>query len=584
VASLRLRLAVVLGIFALAVGGLGVWLAGAGSAARAAELQARSATARARLVAELVRDTPLTPQAGDALSELVERLARSGDRIALIAVDGTLLADSALRPEDLASASGADALPEVRSALAGRLATRVEAGSAGVPGRLHVAVPAGVEPRGAVRLSLDLDPAAGSAGGAAWLATAAAALLAAAALAALLAGALGRRLGEIQGALRASGPLAPRAAASDARDPFAEIAVAVRSLGNQLDERLQEVVREKEMLQAVLGGMVEGVLVVDREGRIALANRELRELFALHGEVEGRQVLEVIRSAAVHEALEVARRTGEPVRREISFEAPQRRVFEIRAARVPAVGENGALAVFHDVTEMRRLEAVRRDFVANASHELRTPLTAIRGFAETLVASDVPAPERGRYLRIILDHSERIESLVDDLLDLSRLERESVALELEELELEPVVRGVMENLSQVFAERQLAARCGDLAVPAVFADQRAVEQILYNLLDNAAKYTEPGGRIEVRAEARGAFVRLSVADTGIGIPEADRARIFERFYRVEKARSRDLGGTGLGLSIVKHLVHAQAGEVFVASRESGGTTFTVRLPSAPLAG
>jgi len=576
VGSLRLRLAAALGVFACALAALAVWLTGAGLEARGVEAQARAASARARLVAELARDTAFAPQQGDALTELVERAAAGGDRVALIAADGRLLADSALRPEDLPASPSASGLSEVGSALAGVAATRVEVVPGG-PDRLHAAVPAGARPPGAVRLSVDLDPAVVPQRGAAFLAAAAAGLLAAAALASFLTGRLGRRLGEIQVALRASGSAAPNASAPREVDPFAEIAAAVRTLGQQLDQRLSDVVREKERLQAVLGGMVEGVLVVDREGRISLANRELRALFALHGDVEGRQVLEVIRSAAVHEALEEARRSGEPVRREISFEAPQRRVFEIRAACVPAVGQNGALAVFHDVTEMRRLETVRRDFVANASHELRTPLTAIRGFAETLVGSAVPEEARQKYLRIILDHSERIESLVDDLLDLSRLERDTVALELEALDLEPVVRGVMENLSQVFAERKLAARCGRLDVPPVLADQRALEQILYNLLDNAAKYTEPGGRIEVAAEVRGAFVRLSVSDTGIGIPEADRARIFERFYRVDKARSRELGGTGLGLAIVRHLVEHLGGEISVESEPAKGSTFSVSL-------
>lgn len=191
--------------------------------------------------------------------------------------------------------------------------------------------------------------------------------------------------------------------------------------------------------------------------------------------------------------LREARASETPVLREIEFDAPQRCVLQVRAVGIPVRDGRGAVAVFYDMTELQRLESVRRDFVANASHELRTPLTAIRGFAETLVASDVPEPERLKYLQVILNHAKRVDALIDDLLELSRLESGTMALELERLEIGPIVANVMENLSQSFAERGVSTDCSKLAAPPARADRRAVEQILYNLLDNAAKYTEPGG-------------------------------------------------------------------------------------------
>jgi len=327
--------------------------------------------------------------------------------------------------------------------------------------------------------------------------------------------------------------------------------------------------------------MVEGVLVLDRAGRVILANPRLRELFGVWGAVEGRPALEVIRRADVETALAEAARTPDPVVRELSLGVDAERELEMHAVRFPASGTQlGTVAVFHDVTEIRRLEGIRRDFVANVSHELRTPLTAIRGFAETLRGSELSAEQRRQYLDVILRHADRLTALIEDLLELSRIEGGTRELAPEPLDAAALVRGLLQDLKPRLDARRLRAECRAEPAPQVWADRRALEQILLNLLDNAIKYSEPGGRIEIRILGSPAGVRIEVSDTGIGIPEADRARIFERFYRVDKARSRDLGGTGLGLAIVKHLVQAQDGELFVSSREGQGSTFTVRLPAA----
>ncbi|HEY8121151.1 MAG TPA: ATP-binding protein [Myxococcota bacterium] len=388
------------------------------------------------------------------------------------------------------------------------------------------------------------------------------------------------RLAEIRAALESSvaGTSTGRLARAEpgAIGALARTAYAVDAA---LQARVADARAERERLMAVLDGMIEGVLVVDREGRVELANARLRELFECWGELAGRRTLEVIRRADVAAALERAAAESEPVIAEVDL--AEERVLQLHAHRFPAKGEReGVVAVFHDVGEIRRLESHRREFVANVSHELRTPLTAIRGFAETLGSEGLAPEQRKRFVEVIARNAERLSALIEDLLELSRIEGGKRSFALEAVDPAALASTLLRDMRPRLEARSLVSAVsggGEL----VLADRRALEQVLQNLLDNAATYTEPGGRIEVRVASDGARVRIEVADTGIGIPERDRARVFERFYRVDKARSRDLGGTGLGLAIVKHLVQAMDGDVFLASREGEGTAFTVVLPAAP---
>jgi two-component system phosphate regulon sensor histidine kinase PhoR len=254
-------------------------------------------------------------------------------------------------------------------------------------------------------------------------------------------------------------------------------------------------------------------------------------------------------------------------------------VLAVHAASFAIGDARGAVAVFHDMTEVRRLETVRRDFVANASHEIKTPLTAIRGFAEMLLSSDLASRDARNHLEIILRHSERLSRLIEDLLELSRLESGTFTLEPEELDLAALAAELCRELEPRLRERGISIRIEADGSPRAFADARAVRQIFQNLLDNALKYSDPDRAIEVRVRAQGDVVRVDVADHGIGIPEADRARIFERFYRVDRGRAREQGGTGLGLSIVKHLVQASGGEVWVESTPGVGSTFSFTVPA-----
>jgi two-component system phosphate regulon sensor histidine kinase PhoR len=330
--------------------------------------------------------------------------------------------------------------------------------------------------------------------------------------------------------------------------------------------------------------MVEGVLVLDSQGRVALANPRLLDLFGLHGRIEGRHPLEVIRSAPVQDVLREALASDESVPRTLEFEGADGRVLRLHAVGFPLGDGRAAVGVFHDVTEIRRLEAVRRDFVANASHELRTPLTAIRGFAETLLASRLPHEEARSYLEIILNHTERLSRLVDDLLALSRIEGGKLPLELGAVDVASISAALLRDMAPLFSSKSLDARLVAEPVPRAWANREALEQVLQNLLDNAAQYTDPGGKIEVRISSNRGVLRVRVSDTGIGIPEHEQSRVFERFYRVDKGRSRAAGGTGLGLAIAKHLVQAMGGTIALESQVGHGSTFSFTLPAAAPAG
>jgi two-component system phosphate regulon sensor histidine kinase PhoR len=583
VASVRLRLGAALVGLVLVVAIVFGLIARRGLEERAHARQAASLEASARLALALLGEDLFSLERRAELQARVGAVAKGGGmRLSLIDAGGVVIADSDVSAKGLAALENHAERPEVVAALAGGVG--VGERISGTVGRslLYVAIPA---PGGVLRVATDLSrvEAEVAALERALALAGAVGLALAAALAAAFAALLTRRVRELREVVRgiASGNLSQRLPWRSG-DELGAIASALDEMSEQLRRRLAQASDEQERLRAVLQGMVEGVLVLDRHGRVILANPRLRELFGVWGGVEGRSALEVIRRADVEAALAEAAGTPEPVVREIHLSVQSGRHLEMHAGRFPAHGPLlGTVAVFHDVSEIHRLEGIRRDFVANVSHELRTPLTAIRGFAETLRGSEVPAEQRRQYLDVILRHADRLTALIEDLLELSRIEGGTWELALEPTDVAALARGVMQDLKPRLEARRLRGELRVEPAPRALADRRALEQVLLNLLDNAIKYSEPGGRIEIAVSGSPAGVRIDVSDTGIGIPEADRARIFERFYRVEKARSRDLGGTGLGLSIVKHLVQAQDGEVFVTSREGQGSTFSVRLPAAP---
>jgi len=362
------------------------------------------------------------------------------------------------------------------------------------------------------------------------------------------------------------------------RDELGEIARSINRVAEQMRERLNEATVEKMQLEAVLSSMVEGVLVLDAAGRIKLANPRLQELFGLWEEPLGRKPLDLVRNETLHRGLADAAESREPVVRELALERPERRFLLMCAVALPESAGGGCVAVFHDESEVRRLDRVRRDFLANASHELRTPLTSIQGFAATLLESELSEAERDEYLQVVARNAARLSALIDDLLELSQLEGRTDLLKPSEVDVGQMLAVQLDDLAPRLAQRSIAARRDVPPGVIAWVDRRALEQVLTNLLDNAVKYTDEGGEIVVSVRCCDARVEVAVADSGIGIPADDITRVFERFYRVDKARSRALGGTGLGLAIVKHLVYAMGGEIRVESELGLGSTFTFWLP------
>jgi two-component system phosphate regulon sensor histidine kinase PhoR len=368
-------------------------------------------------------------------------------------------------------------------------------------------------------------------------------------------------------------------------DEVGQLGRAFNRMNDRLDQRIGRLEEDRQQLLAVLGGMVEGVVALDAEQRVLFANERAAQLleFPSRNPV-GRRLWEVVRQRPL---LDVVRRALEgtgPRHEEVGWSGAASRSLTVHAARLPGPPPRGAVLVVHDTTDLRQLERMRHEFVANVSHELKTPLSVIKACVETLQdgAADQPA-SRSRFLGRIAHQADRLHNLILDLLVLARIESGEELLEFRAVPVAGAVAAALErHRARAEARHQslaaLPAPPGAGPEVAAWADEEAVDQVLDNLLDNALKYTPEGGRIDVGWQADERQVTLEVRDTGIGIPEADLPRIFERFYRVDKARSREMGGTGLGLSIVKHLAQAMKGTVRATSRVGQGTTFTVTLP------
>jgi two-component system phosphate regulon sensor histidine kinase PhoR len=365
------------------------------------------------------------------------------------------------------------------------------------------------------------------------------------------------------------------------------LASRIEAIGEE-DQRLRRHVEEERFnLEAVLSSMVEGVLVVNHDHTIRLVNESFRELFGLKTNPVGQNVLVALREAGIEELLRVTISRSAPESREISIEPRAGRPGRHFAASAVPLRDNagqvsGAVTVLHDVTQLRRLEEVRKEFVANVSHELRTPLSIFQGYLENLLDEPgMPRSEAAAMLRVMKKHSVRLNLLLEDLLTLARLESRAEHLELVPTDLRVLLDQVAQGWRPRLDEKRIRLTIeAPATLPAVPADAFRIEQVLNNLLENAIKFTAPDGSIVLSAAEEAASVTLAVRDSGIGIPPADLPHIFERFYRVEKARSREAGGTGLGLSIVKHIAALHGGSVAAESNFGQGTTITLRLPKA----
>jgi two-component system phosphate regulon sensor histidine kinase PhoR len=580
------RLTILLGVVAgLGVVVMGVYVSRALEARSVARLQATLVT-QAGLLQDAFASLP-GPPGSPALQARAQRYARIlGGRVTVIAADGTVLAES--DRESVREIENHAERPEVRRALAGGVGSDVRRSATVGRDLLYVAVPLerGVGPRAVLRLALptrEVDEAR-----ALVRATVAAGALLAFAVAVVVGLFVSRR---VTRPLRGMEHAARRMAEGDfgqtvpvaGNDEIAALGLALNRTAVALREKIENLADEQAKVRTILDGMIEGVVALDDRGRVLLLNPAARAMFGVEDAgPEGRSFLEVIRQKGLLDLVEEVRATGAPARHELELGPPVNRVVAARGASLGlGPGAAGVLLVLHDVTELRRLERVRSEFVANVSHELRTPLTCIKGYLETLLdgALDDRAHAR-RFLEVAGTHAERLDRLIDDLLELSNIESGRVTLAPVRLDLGDVVTGVAAMFEGTAAQK---GQTVERAVPrglAVRADRDRLVQILVNLVDNAVKFTPEEGRIRVEAEpGPDGRVEIRVKDSGIGIPSTELPRITERFYRVDKTRSREIGGTGLGLAIVKHLVQAHGGELRVESTLGRGTTVSFTVPA-----
>ncbi len=337
---------------------------------------------------------------------------------------------------------------------------------------------------------------------------------------------------------------------------------------------------------AVFNSMVEGLILLDQAGRIRLVNLALEKLFGLTRDIRGQTVLEAFRWQPLHELVERARAEGQVLNHELELGGLERRFLQVNATVFPDQQGRpvGVILVIHDLTRLKQLERTRTEFVANVSHELRTPLSMIKGYVETLLdgAKD-DAQVAHRFLQTIRKHADRLNYLIEDLLTIPHLESGQTALNLERIDLRSLVDEVCEDLEARASEKAMTLENDVPDGLAVRADAERIQQVLFNLVDNAIKYGRPQGRVRISAVRLdpGGMLEVAVADDGPGIPPEALHRIFERFYRVERGRSREQGGTGLGLSIVKHIIQSHGGEVRAESRPGEGATFRFTLAAAP---
>lgn len=366
-------------------------------------------------------------------------------------------------------------------------------------------------------------------------------------------------------------------------DEVGALARSFNYMGIRLRDTIGQITEERNKLQAILTSMTDGVIAIDRQGHILLINPTVEIMFGVRLEdIMGKSVIEVIRNYELEKLLLGALARDDSFTREIQILSPMIKTFRVHMAPLNnALGTVGVVAVMRDITEIRELERMRTEFVANVSHELRTPLTSIKGFVETLLDGAVEDQMLARhFLDIINEESERLSRLINDLLSLSRLEDKNASINKNPVELAKVISNIISMLQPQMKEKNIVLAT-DIAgnLPVIEADKDMMGQLLINLLDNAIKYTPAGGRISVEAKPSMLGVKVIVSDTGIGIPEESLPRLFERFYRVDKARSRDMGGTGLGLAIVKHILEVHGGSIEVRSTLGGGTAFTFYLPA-----
>lgn len=560
---------------------------------RAVDFDTRAETrerlrAEARILAEAL-SVPWSVQGpGYWVDELVDRAGRSTEtRLTVMSLEGTVVGDTTASGDALLAIENHASRPEVRKALSEGEGDDERLSNTAHEDQMYVAARIRHQGRllGVARASLslarvqtrsfELQRSLGIA------------LLAVLALASGLAWWLSRPLAApmsriLDGARAMARGELDRRIREDRDDEFGQLARVLNQAAFGIQEQFAAATRERARFSAVLSAMEDGLLAVDHRGIVLLANEALSRSHKLVGST-GTHYLEVFRQAEIGDLINQVLTSGERRTAEVNLSGSGRSFVLVGVPFPAAPGEaHGAVITFNDVSERQRVDRIRRDFVANASHELRTPLTSIRGFVEALEDGGMEEPETAkRFLSRIRANADRMASLVDDLLELSRLESGAQPPSLEELDCAAVVADVVASFAKIAARKSITLSARASPVPPVVGDSDRLRRVLEHLVDNALKYTPDGGRVSVQVEPQGAGASVSVHDSGPGIGPEHLPRLFERFYRVDTARSRELGGTGLGLSIVKHLAESMGASVLVTSVPGQGSTFAVRLPGRP---
>jgi two-component system, OmpR family, phosphate regulon sensor histidine kinase PhoR len=546
------------------------------------QLQALSRIIRLQPLA-LSSVPPKTPEDIATLNNWVASAASGGTRVSIITTEGRVLADSQTEPSTMENHLDR---PEVRDALQKGEGRSIRQSVSVNRPLLYYAVRENIvgDTPIIVRLALpmeDVDSQLGIFRTKLWLWSLLILFLAGTVSMLFSRGFTERieRLREFSGRVAEGDfrPLAP----DGTGDTLEALGYSLNQTASRLDRTIRTLTEERNLSSAILGSMVEGVAVVNGAERLVFANPGFAAILGLDvPPVSGSSLLEVVRQT---ELIEAVRRVlaGEPrVEAEIATGTLRQHYFAATVASVRAGETSGAVIVLHDITELRKLERIRRDFVANVSHEFRTPLTAIQGFTETLLAGAMDDPQnRLRFLGIILEHSRRLARLTEDLLKLSQMDADRLELEVRPVSVSVLVESCYETARHRAAEKELTLSL-DLpsGIPDVSGDARRLQEVLQNLLDNACQYTLPAGKITLSVRRRAEEVIFTVSDSGIGIPQADQPRIFERFYRVDAARSREAGGTGLGLAIARHLIEVHGGRIWVESELGVGSKFHFSVP------
>ncbi len=548
-----------------------------------------SLTTQCRLVSETL--TPSLVEGGERgkIHEITHRLGeKAGARITVIRPDGAVLGDSWETWEGLLQMENHRERPEVKTALLGSIGSSIRYSMTVKRKMLYVALPLKKDEQiaGVLRIALPLTrvneilssirrPV---------LISLILGIPLTLLLGSLLSRYLARRIHEMVQAARryGKGDLAqPIRITGD--DEINILARAMNQMASQLKGRMSEIEAEKTKFSAILAHMVEGVVAVDCENRVLIMNPSAEAIFGINkGSAFGKNLIEIVRNQKIHEMTLKAVEGQSLIAGEIGLAFPEPRVLRANALGISKC-EGGVcgILVLHDITEIRRLENLRREFVANVSHELKTPLTSLKGFIETLAGGALKEPERSQaFLKMMEEDTNRLTRLIEDLLELSKIESKEIPLTLEKLDLKAEIETVTSGFEPLLRQKALTFENCVESIQ-VWADRDRLRQVLINLIDNAIKFNKERGRIIVRAGEIGDKVRISVEDTGIGIPEKATPRIFERFFRVDKARSRELGGTGLGLAIVKHIIEAHGGSVSCESRLGDGSKFSFTLPTRP---